>query len=166
MIKARLFSIVMAVTMLMAIVVPFSATTVAAMPLDPPPHRYEPAIAPPDDKAYSPTSPNYSCSLINQSPKDWVTLSPRQSFDATWTVQNTGAVWYTNNVQFAYIWGAKMQTHGDIFGITNDVGKGGKLHLAVDMIAPKSPGTYPITWGVYTGRTRVCLVTLVVTVVR
>jgi hypothetical protein len=168
----RTFSIFLAVVMLVTAIVPFAATPAAAMETTPPTFTqtsfglpfYAPAglIAPSLAPAYS----AYSCALVNQNPKDWVKMKPRQSFDMIWTVQNTGATWNSNYIQLKYLWGAKMQTHGDLFGIDNNVGRGKKLKLGIDMIAPKNPGTYPITWGLYNGNTRICILTFIVTVVR
>ena len=112
-------------------------------------------------------SSSYGCTLVTQTPSDWVYMVKRQSFDAYWTVKNTGsAVWYSGSTKFAYLGGTKMQTKGDSFQIGNNVGRGGKIKLGVDMIAPKTPGTYSTTWALISGNTQVCRVTLTLTVKR
>ncbi|MEI6289676.1 MAG: NBR1-Ig-like domain-containing protein [Chloroflexota bacterium] len=110
------------------------------------------------------TSPNYSCKLTAQTPADWVKMVRRQSFDAYWTVQNTGAVWNSSSTRFVYLGGTKFQTHGDSFYIGKNVGLGSKIKLGVDMMAPKTPGTYSTTWALKSGNTTFCRVTLIVTV--
>jgi hypothetical protein len=59
-----------------------------------------------------------------------------------------------------------MQTHGDAIRLYNDVGRGKKIKLGEDMIAPKSLGTYSTLWALYSGNTRFCRVTLTLTVTR
>jgi hypothetical protein len=168
--SVRMISILMAVVMLVTAIVPFAVTPAAALgtgqvnsSLSMPMNSVSPKSTDGTGGVYT---SSYSCALLNQKPKDWVTMKPRQSFDMIWTVQNTGPKWYSNTVEFRYLWGAKMQTHGDIFGIDNSVGRGKKTKLFVDMVAPKTPGTYPITWGLYTGNTPICRVTFIVTVVK
>jgi hypothetical protein len=181
----RLFSIALAVVMLVATIVPFAATSAAAResasqttgspaqnfmeaalgtPLLAPMSVSAPAISLSVDTN---TSSNYGCMLVRQTPLDWVKMQKRQSFDIYWTVQNTGgAVWHADSTKFAYVGGAKMQTHGDSFFLNNDVGRGKKVKLGVDMIAPKSLGTYSTLWALYSGNTRFCRVTLTLTVTR
>src|ERR1035437_5912966 len=115
----RTFSIFLAVVMLVTAIIPFAVTPVAALETTPqtfaqtnygspfyaPMGLTTPSLAP----AYS----GYSCALVNQNTKDWVKMKPRQYFDMFWTVQNTGATWNANYIQFKYLWGAKMQTRGD-----------------------------------------------------
>jgi Ig-like domain from next to BRCA1 gene len=168
--NVRFVSILMAVAMLVTAVIPFAVIPAAALGNSPlnsslsaPINMVNPVSTDGYDTAYT---SNYSCALLNQKPKDWVTMKPRQSFDMIWTVQNTGPKWDADYVQFKYLWGAKMQTHGDLFGLNSSVGRGNKTKLFVDMIAPKTPGTYPITWGLYTGNTFICRVTFIVTVVK
>jgi hypothetical protein len=109
----------------------------------------------------------YACTLVKQTPKDYTKMKTRQYFDMQWTVKNTGdRIWYANWVPFKYIWGAKMQTHGDTFSLPNDVGRGKKINLVVDMEAPKTQGIYSITWGLFTNQKAFCRVTLTIGVSR
>ncbi len=171
--NARIFSVLMAVVMLVVAVLP---TPAAAMQSTPPSSAStfgSSAFGPlsmtnfyiPDNYGSSASTSSYSCSLSNQSPKDWVTMKPRQYFDLMWTVINTGHKWDGNYTQIKYLWGAKMQTRGDFYNLDN-VGYGRKAHIGIDMVAPKTPGTYPITWGIFSGGYRVCTLTFIVTVVR
>jgi hypothetical protein len=107
----------------------------------------------------------YGCSLVSQSPKDWTKMKPRQSFDARWTVLNTGSrSWLKSGTDLLYISGTKMQTHGDTFDMPKNVGPDGKIALYVDMIAPKTKGTYTSYWGLSNGSQPFCRFYLIVTV--
>ena len=181
----RMFSIAMAVIMLVATIVPFAVTPAAAqestrlstsspaqafvnaaqgLPLLAPMSISAPVISLNVEQV---TSGSYGCTLVKQTPTDWVKMRRRQSFDVYWTVQNTGgAVWHANATKFAYVGGTKMQTREDAFRINNDVGRGKKIKLGVDMVAPKTLGTYSTLWALYSGKTSFCRVTLTVTVTR
>jgi len=109
---------------------------------------------------------SYSCSLISQTPIDWTKMRARQSFDAAWTVQNTGAYWHASAMKFGYVGGQKMQTRGNETTLSEDVGKGKRVKLVVDMEAPKTRGTFSTLWALYSGNQKFCRVTLTITVVR
>lgn len=109
----------------------------------------------------------YACTLLSQSPKDYTKMKSRQYFDATWVVQNSGSrIWSASATTFKYIGGAKMQTRGNEFDISQDIGRGKKLNLGVDMTAPKALGGYSTTWGLFTGKQSFCRVTLTIAVTR
>jgi hypothetical protein len=44
-----------------------------------------------------------------------------------------------------------MSTRGTYFDLPKNVGRGGKVVLAVDMNAPKNNGWYTANWGLTTG---------------
>ena len=173
--KVQMFSIAMTVVMILATVIP--ATPAAAREVetimgdDGSPIQVMPSAAfysLPEVNMYveSVEYNGYSCTLLKQSPGDWFDMKPRQSFDISWTVQNTGAVWHSGQTRFAYVGGAKMQTKGDSFIFGQDVGRGGKTKLTVDMEAPKTPGVYSTLWAIYAGNTRFCKVTVTISVTR
>lgn len=181
----RFFSITMAVIMLVAVLVPFAATPAEAqantttLTTSPTQSFFDamrsfPLLAPMSISApsismsiESAKGSGYACSLVSQTPKDWVRMKSRQSFDMTWTVQNTGTtIWHTGSTTLAYVSGTKMQTLGNSFDISADVGRGGKTSLAIDMTAPKALGTYSTLWALTTGKTKFCRVTFVLTVIR
>lgn len=110
---------------------------------------------------------NYGCTLLRQTPLDWAKMRSRQSFDMAWTVQNSGnAVWHKSATKLVYVGGTKMQTKGDEVSLGNDVGRGKKIKLIVDMNAPRAKGTYSTLWAMYAGNQRFCKLTLTITVVR
>lgn len=127
-------------------------------------HRGIPAVTPVEDEVdldvyvYDTKDP-YSCQFVTQQPPDDVVLNPRQSFDMNWTVINDGsAVWHAGSTMFAYYSGTPTYTHEAAYALTETVGLGEKLHIRVDMEAPKSSGVYSTTWAVLTGNTRICRV--------
>lgn len=181
----RTVSIAMAVVLLVVVVAPFAVTPAAAqknarLTLASPAQTFVeaasglPLLAPMNVSfpvitmsVADSSSGSYSCTLIRQSPDDWAKMRSRQSFDAVWVVQNSGnAVWPASATQFAYVGGTKMQTAGDEINLSNDVGRGKKVKLSVDMIAPKAQGTYSTLWALFAGNTRFCKVTLTLTVTR
>lgn len=110
---------------------------------------------------------DYACTLLAQSPKDWVTMQRRQDFDAVWTLQNTGIKnWGKTGVDFGYVSGAKMHTKASRFDIANDVGSYQKIKLSVDMNAPKTKGYYTAVWGLYNSAGAFCRVTISINVNR
>jgi hypothetical protein len=187
--KVRLFSVVLAAALFVAALVPFVAAPVAAantqsafnaaisspaqafadatrgLPLLAPMSLAAPLISVSTESNAS--SSGYGCTLVRQTPLDWTKMRSRQYFDAAWTVVNSGnAVWHMSATKLEYVGGAKMQTHGDEIGLSNDVGRGKKIKLVVDMNAPKALGTYSTLWALFSGNTRFCKVTLTITVVR
>jgi hypothetical protein len=108
---------------------------------------------------------DYACSILSQSPKDWVKMKPRQDFDMRWTVLNTGSkTWTTNGTDYKYIRGAAMHTRGAAFDMPKNVASEGKAALYVDMNAPKSKGTYVTYWGLANGSRHFCQFYVIVTV--
>ncbi|HEY3313054.1 MAG TPA: NBR1-Ig-like domain-containing protein [Anaerolineales bacterium] len=186
----RIFSLALVLSMFMATVMPFAATPAAAREivqfsadfpgqtisgiagpsfsgLSHSPSQVAAASLPEVVLRVESNNGNYGCTLLRQSPGDWILMQPRQSFDVSWTVQNTGnAVWHASATKLEYVGGTKMQTHGDAIGLSNDVGRGGKVKLTVDMEAPKSPGVYSTLWALYSGNTQFCRVTLSLSVSR
>ena len=183
----RIFSVVMALALFAVAVFPFAAKPVAAqtsqtimvtspiqafvdatrgMPLLAPMSVTAPFIALSVESAPAAAS-DYACTLIKQSPKDYTKMKTRQAFDMQWTVRNTGKrIWHANTTVFKYVYGPKMQTHGNVYDIPDDVGKGEKINLVVDMIAPKTQGIYSITWALNTGNQTFCRLTLTIGVSR
>jgi hypothetical protein len=110
---------------------------------------------------------DYACTLVSQKPKDWTKMQRRQSFDAVWTVKNSGTKnWGQHGVDFGYVSGAKMHTYGDTYDLSKDVGPGGKIALVVDMASPKTKGYYTAVWGLYKGSQVFCKLSVTVNVNR
>jgi hypothetical protein len=180
----RVFSVVLAAVLFVTAFVPFAAAPVAASAvnatINAPLQAFSDAasglsllapmgIAAPliSVRAESAATSDYGCTLIRQTPLDWTKMRSRQYFDMVWTVQNSGnAIWHSNATKLAYVGGTKMQTRGDEVKLGNDVGRGKKVKLTVDMNAPKAKGTYSTLWALYSGNQRFCKLTVTITVVR
>ncbi len=180
----RMLSILMAVVITVAAIIPFATTPSAAqtptslttsvpaesflgairgLPLISPMSLALPVIKMSIENAGS----SYGCSVVSQTPKDWAKMKSRQYFDMTWTIQNTGTtVWHPGSTTFAYVSGPKMQTHGNSLDISQTIGRGAKTVLSVDMTAPKALGTYTALWALSTGKTKFCRVTIILTVIK
>jgi hypothetical protein len=112
-------------------------------------------------------SRDYACTLVAQTPKDWVTMQRRQSFDAVWNLQNTGTKnWGKTGIDYAYVSGAKMHTGANRFDLPNDVGPYGKIKIRVDMESPKTKGYFTTVWGLLNSSGAFCRVTLSINVNR
>ena len=110
------------------------------------------------------SSGNLGCTLISQSPNDGSHYSAKAKFTVTWRVKNTGAdVWRANNVDFAYISGAKMY-ETSLYDLVNNVRVDSTLRLDVDMVAPKTSGTYTTVWALREGGNEFCQVDLKIVV--
>jgi hypothetical protein len=180
----RTVAFVLALTLLVAAVVPFAAKPVSAQVANfsksDPVQTFAdaalglPMLAPMSVAAIpvfsvSVESPaagsDYSCTLISQKPLNWTKMERRQIFDAFWTVKNSGnRVWGQHGVDFAFVSGTKMHTDGSGFDFQKDVGKGQKIKFVVDMTTPKTKGVYSTTWGLFTGGRVFCKLGLTVNV--
>jgi hypothetical protein len=180
----RIFSIVMAVVLLVVAVIPVAGVAAAmrsnivssptrafadaaqGWPLLAPMSLSLPLVSLSMDTAAS--SPNdYLCTFISQTPPDWKRMKPRQDFDMKWTVQNSGnRLWHASSIALVYVGGQKMQTRGNKASLSADVARGAKTTIAVDMNAPKTPGTYSALWSLVSGKKNFCRLTITLTVTR
>lgn len=181
-----MFSVVMALALFTVAVFPFAAKPVTAqtsqtimvtspvqalmdaasgMPLLAPMSVTAPLITLNVESAS--TASDYACRLLSQTPKDYTKMKTRQAFDMQWLIQNSGnRTWYASVIPFKYIGGTKMQTHGNTFSLPDDIGRGKRVNLVVDMEAPKTQGIYSTLWGLFSGSKAFCRVTLTIGVSR
>ncbi len=74
-------------------------------------------------------------------------LGPREDFDVVWTMQNTGLQdWDSRRFLFKYRGGEKMHKRDDKAFLRYTVQRGWTYDLAVDMLAPETPGWHSTTW--------------------
>jgi hypothetical protein len=110
--------------------------------------------------ANSATPRNYNCSIMKVVP-DGDSMSPRNDFDARWTVKNTGSeTWTTSDYDYKYVSGQKMHTHDDTYNMKSSVSNGESIDIIVDMLAPDKTGSYSATWAIVKGGTTVCTMTV------
>lgn len=99
-------------------------------------------------------TPQYACQLIDKYPDPWTAFKPRSTFEARWTLKNTGAtIWYPSRVALEYISGVKMYVGDDKQPLVDDTAPGSLLLVIVNMLAPKTPGNYTTVWGLVEKRT-------------
>jgi len=99
---------------------------------------------------------DYACQLLSSSPENGTIFGTRQDFDGKWTVKNIGRKdWDGANVDYVYVSGDKIhKVEG--YDLVKTVKRGDIRELIVDMIAPKTPGTYHTTWGMVAGKEHFC----------
>jgi len=104
-----------------------------------------------------------ACSITATAPSK--TLKPREDFDATWTVKNTGSKnWEMTSVDYKYISGSEMQKYGKAFDFKQTVKPGESIKIMVDMLAPDKAGTYTTTWAIVQGSATLCSLPLTIVV--
>lgn len=93
-------------------------------------------------------------------------MSPQRSFDAFWTVRNSGLkTWDSGSIDFIYVRGDKLHTRAG-YDLSQDVAPGKSIQLGADMQAPKTEGTYTTFWGLRRGKNIFCEVYLTIIVRR
>lgn len=96
----------------------------------------------------TPTRSDFNCQLVSISPALNQVYPPGGDFDGRWTFKNTGSeVWDKDKVDFLFISGTRFQEHVDKLDLTTNVNKGDSMEFIIDMLAPKTAGTYSATWG-------------------
>jgi hypothetical protein len=96
----------------------------------------------------TPTRSDFNCQLVSSSPALNQVYPPGGDFDGRWTFKNTGSeVWDRDKVDFLFISGTRFQENVDKLDLTTNVNKGDSMDFIIDMLAPRSAGTYSATWG-------------------
>lgn len=109
-------------------------------------------------------SGSFACQITQASPPKGSKFSPRQDFDAVWTVKNVGKKkWDRTSVNYAYSDGAKIHKISS-YDLSKNIAIGGTTELTVNMQAPKDPGTYTTTWVMRSGSRTFCPLILTIVV--
>jgi hypothetical protein len=72
-------------------------------------------------------------------------LAPSEPFLKIWALENTGTCTWTQSYSIAFFGGERMEAPS-VIALTTIIPPGDVANLAVDMIAPSSPGTYQGFW--------------------
>lgn len=97
----------------------------------------------------------WTCGLRSITPRGGI-IKGGTSFNAYFTVVNTGTkVWTSNTVDFLYKSGLKQEDKR-IQDLSSTVGPGGFVTFRVLFKAPKSPGSYASIWTLKVGRLSFC----------
>jgi hypothetical protein len=106
----------------------------------------------------------YSCDVLSVSPAYGATFNTRDNFDATWKVKNTGSkTWDRNSVDFIYSSGDQFHKVTG-YDLQDDVSPGSTTTLGVDMVAPKTAGSYTTYWTLRVGDSTFCKVSVSIVV--
>lgn len=106
----------------------------------------------------------FSCEVVSQYPGFGTVFSPRTSFDATFTVKNTGSkTWDRNSVDFIYLSGDQIHRVSG-YDLDKDVKVGQNITLSVSMQAPKTAANYSTYWTLRSGSANFCRLTVVINV--
>jgi hypothetical protein len=99
----------------------------------------------------SPTPGRFGCKLISQSPNNGASFEPREEFRLFWTVENAGTKeWIQTDVKYFYLSGEDFHKR-EIYGIPETTRYGETVTLRIDMVAPRTPGSYETTWAMKRG---------------
>ena len=110
------------------------------------------------------SSDKYACRVTRVSPPNGSSFSPRDDFDAFWTVTNIGQRnWDRTDVDYLYSSGAKIHKVSG-YDLEKNVRAGNSIDLGVDMQAPKDSGTYSTVWTMRVGNNTFCPLRLTIVV--
>ncbi len=72
-------------------------------------------------------------------------LKPGDAFLKVWTLRNSGTCTWTQEYKLAFFGGERMNGLAEI-SMLNSISPGAAIDLAIDLIAPTTPGTYQGFW--------------------
>lgn len=96
----------------------------------------------------SPTStvvPRDWARLVDFKPRDEAYFAPKDSFTRSWVIKNVGTTSWTRDYDLVFISGTRM-TDKKTVALPEKVRPGETIKLTVNMVAPKTPGTYTGYW--------------------
>jgi hypothetical protein len=99
----------------------------------------------PTQPAASEGQPCLGASMIRETIPDFTTLEPGQSFDKTWTLQNTGSCAWTTEFSVVFHHGETLGAPQQI-SFPGSVQPGEAFDLTVPMVAPAAPGEHLSYW--------------------
>lgn len=106
----------------------------------------------------------YACQVISVTPANGTSLGSRTDFDVRWKIKNIGkSEWDGNSVDYIYLSGDKFHKVASYdLGATVKVGE--TREIIVDMLAPKTPGTYTTNWTLRVSGETFCPLSLTIVV--
>ncbi|MEW6404906.1 MAG: NBR1-Ig-like domain-containing protein [Chloroflexota bacterium] len=111
-----------------------------------------------------PSSLEFDCRIVAQSPADSTVFGVQVPFMTIWRVLNIGTSnWNGNSTDYRYTGGDKLHTQG-IYDLPRSVPVGGEVDITVNMRAPDTAGTYTTTWKLRMGRNEFCTMRLTIIV--
>ena len=105
-----------------------------------------------------------NCQVIAQNPVDNTVFDPQDIFTTKWTLRNTGSeTWNKNNYDFFHSGGTDMHRR-DALDLPKNVNAGGEVNFEVEMVAPRTAGSYTTTWTLGKKNEAVCKVSVTIIV--
>ncbi len=112
----------------------------------------------------APKGPELRCKVLSQSLKNGSRFAPKERFDISWQIQNTGtATWEPGVVMLAYAGGTKMYGSQPV-ALKHSSPPGDIVALSADMMAPQTPNDYNMIWALRRGTEFFCQINVVIRV--
>jgi hypothetical protein len=111
-----------------------------------------------------PSSADYACQVISQTPQNGSVIPRGEAFDAKWRVANVGRQdWNRTSADYIYNSGDRLHRQAG-YDFEVSVSSGGSVELVVRMLAPTQPGRYSTSWRIQIGRQVFCPLNLTINV--
>ncbi len=111
-----------------------------------------------------PPRPELACKVLGQSIKNGTKFRPKERFDISWMIRNTGtATWEPGVVELAYAGGTRM-FHSQPVPLPHSSPPGDIIALSADMVAPQAPADYNMIWALRRGDEYFCKVNVIILV--
>lgn len=127
-------------------------TPVPTLTFTPAPTATNTPIIPPTKTSASNTSAPSGgidgAQVIAQEPEDNTSFQPGETFTVTWTLMNTGTTTWSIRYYIEYASGESLGAEDKVY-IWLPVPPGTNLQLAVNMVAPDSPGSKTSNWKMF-----------------
>ncbi|MBU2609538.1 MAG: protein kinase, partial [Chloroflexi bacterium] len=98
-----------------------------------------------------PADPCYSLGFkADMTVPDGTIMTPAQTFDKVWLVENTGTCTWEVGFKFVFVGGEEMG--GETLTLSEEVTSGSQISLSIPMTAPTKTGTFIGAWNMYTDK--------------
>ena len=112
----------------------------------------------------TPKGPELDCKVLSQSIPNGSRFTPRERFDISWQIQNTGtATWEPGVVELAYAGGSRLYLSQPV-RLPHSSPPGDIIALSADMITPVERADYNMIWALRRGDEFFCQINVVVRV--
>ncbi len=113
-----------------------------------------------------PAGPELACKVLGQSIKNGTKFRPKERFDISFMIRNTGtATWEPGVVELAYAGGTRM-FHSQPVPLPHSSPPGDIIALSADMVAPQATADYNMVWALRRGDEYFCKVNVIILVRR
>lgn len=108
-----------------------------------------PTRTPTETPTVTPTSDLYECQVLSYFPNG-ATFPPGGDFDGRWSLKNVGKEQWSDEFDWVFVSGDRFQVSVDKIDLTQYINPGNEVQFVVDMLAPRSPGSYAAKWALRT----------------